>query len=671
MNKIIVVGHPQSGFERVEELLLDCGMAEAKPSRREGLTPAQISETLLKVHGATPVQKLSAVGPLKQIEVTPLWNGLALDLMLANMEQSLWGWSDTQAVYLLDYWRFQDPQTVFVLVFDEPQSILTRQTLDQADANPEELEARINAWIAYNSALLNFHLRYPERSMLVHAAQVQRSAQSYLQQVSARIDAPLQVPGVEAEYGKVAEITNSSEEARVLEEQAQQTVGEADIDRQIETVVESSSVIAIELEGDSETMVCNIESKQGLDGNALAQWLVQQLLQGYPQASELYEQLQAAASLPQRSGNSKGNSSLECIQTERNHSAWSAFVAQQATLQERALRITQLGKTLDEQVLQMQQLDLQLAQLKEAQAAAQQQTKVQQRLLTNHETQLQESGQENQLLLEQLHRVQEELESRYMKAQQHEKLLAELPKLKADLKASQEKSTALQNVSREKQALQEQLQKVQQELASRKTLAQQHEKLLAEQAKVKAELKAAQDKATQLQSSEVKLKKELETERAKAPVVELQKENELLLGQLHKVQEELERYYLENAQYKAASKPKAYYGAVDRVKQDLPYRLGATMIQRSGSLSGLLFMPWALRAEADRIRAEQTASPEQLPSIAEYRDAHEAAQVKRHLSYRLGETWVQRTQTLGGWVTLPGALYAQVRAFRKERHKSR
>lgn len=668
MNKIIVVGHPQSGFERVEELLLDCGMAEAKPSRREGLTPAQISETLLKVHGATPVQKLSTAAPIKQIEVTPLWNGLALDLMLANMEQSLWGWSDTQAVYLLDYWRFQDSQTVFVLVFDEPQSILTRQTLDQADANPEELAARINAWIAYNSALLNFHLRYPERSMLVHAAQVQRSAQSYVQQVSARIDAPLQVPGVDAEYGKVAEITNSSEEVRVLEEQAQQTVGEADIDRQIETVVESSSVMAIELEGDSETMVCDFESTQGLDGNALAQWLVQQLLQGYPQASELYEQLQAAASLPQRGGNSKANSSLECIQTERNHSAWSAFVAQQATLQERALRITQLGRTLDEQVLQMLQLDLQIAQLKEAQAAEQQQTKVQQRLLSNHEAQLQANEQENRLLLEQLHKVQEELESRYMKAQQHEKLLAELPKLKADLKASQEKSTALQNAGREKQVLQEQLQK---ELASRKAQAQQHEKLLVEQAKIKAELKAAQDKATQLQSSEDKLKKELQTERAKAPLAELQKENELLLGQLHKVQEELERYYLENAQYKAASKPKAYYGAVERVKQDLPYRLGSTMIQRSGSLSGLLFMPWALRAEADRIRAEQTASSEQLPSIAEYRDAHEAAQVKRHLSYRLGETWVLRTQTLGGWVTLPSALYAQVRAFRKERRKSR
>lgn len=675
MNKIILVGHPQSGFARVEELLLDCGMAEAKPSRREGLTPAQISETLLKVHGVAPVQKLRTAAPLKQIKVTPLWNGLALDLMLANMEQPLWGWSDTQAVYLLDYWRFQDPQTVFVLVFDEPQSILTRQALDQADANPEELEARINAWIAYNSALLNFHLRYPERSMLVHAAQVQRSARSYLQQVSARIDAPLQVPGVEAKYGKLAEITNFSEEARKLEEQAQQTVGETDIDRQIETVVEGSSVVAIELEGNSETMVCDFESKQGLDGNALAQWLVQQLLQGYPQASELYEQLQAAASLPQRSGNSKANSSLECIQTERNHSAWSAFVAQQTTLQERALRITQLGKTLDEQVLQMQQLDLQLAQLKEAQAAAQQQTKVQQRLLSNHEAQLQESGQENQLLLEQLHKVQEELESRYMKAQQHEKLLAELPKLKADLKASQEKSTALQNASREKQALQEQLQKVQQELASRKTLAQQHEKLLAEQAKVKAELKAAQDKATQLQSSEDKLKKELQTERAKAPLAELQKENELLLDQLHKVQEELERYYLENCQIKSGSgaifqrqSKQTYYGAAERVKQQLSYRLGATMIAQSRSLGGWLRMPFALNAEFKRFKEYQTLrSNQKLPPISHYCDANEAERVKQHLSYRLGASMIANSKTFTGWAVMPWALIVEAKAFRKER----
>ncbi|UBQ40029.1 hypothetical protein [Comamonas thiooxydans] len=133
MNKIIVVGHPQSGFESVEELLLDCGMAEAKPSRREGFVPAQISETLVKVHGAVPVQHVSDADQLNQIEVAPVWQGLALDLMLANVEQPLWGWADAQAVYLLDYWKSQDPQTVFVLVFDEPQSVFTRQAMENAD----------------------------------------------------------------------------------------------------------------------------------------------------------------------------------------------------------------------------------------------------------------------------------------------------------------------------------------------------------------------------------------------------------------------------------------------------------------------------------------------------------------------------------------------------------
>jgi hypothetical protein len=194
MNKIIVVGHPQSGFDGVEELLLDSGMAEANPSRREGFMPAQISETLVKVHGGVPVQQVCVADQLAQIEVAPVWQGLALDLMLANMEQPLWGWADAQAVYLLDYWKSQDPQTVFVLVFDEPQSVFTRQALEHADASPQEQEARINGWVAYNSALLHFHLRNPERSLLVHAQQVQTSAQSYLQQLSLHVDAQLACP---------------------------------------------------------------------------------------------------------------------------------------------------------------------------------------------------------------------------------------------------------------------------------------------------------------------------------------------------------------------------------------------------------------------------------------------------------------------------------------------
>ena len=694
MNKIIVVGHPQSGFEGVEKLLLDCGMAGAKPSRREGFLPAQISETLVKVHGAVPVQHVSDADQLTQIEVAPVWQGLALDLMLANMEQSLWGWADAQAVYLLDYWKSQDPQTVFVLVFDQPQSVFTRQALEHADTSPQEQEARINGWIAYNSALLSFHLRNPERSLLVHAAQVKASAQSYLQQLSLHVDTQLRLP---------------IEEAQSLADHDSQDLGN-------DLMQVSAGPVG--------------KQKQALDCNPLAQWLAQQLLEEYPQATELYEQLQAAASLPQRSQTQSGRQVVaSSVQANRKYQAWSAFVAQQAAMQAHAQRLLQLGKELDEQAQQVQQRERQIEQLNQAGTKAQQRAQEHERLLAGKATELLASGQENQLLLEQLHKAQEELESRYLQAMQQEKALAELhkvkadlkaaqektsalkgigrekqmlqeqlqkvqqelasrkaqieqqekiqaelPKVKADLKAVQEKNTALQAVGREKQTLQEQLQKVQQELANRKAKTQQEEKTLAELPRVKAELKAAQDKAAQLQQSEEQLKRQLQAQGAKASAaVDLEKENELLLTQLQQVQEELERRYLENSRLKASQKPQpqAYYGAAERLKQQLPYRIGATMIKKSGSVSGLLSLPWALRAEAKRIRMEQSGLSEKLPPISEYRDAHEAAQIKRHLSYRLGEAWVERTQTLGGWATLPGVLYAEVKAFRKERRKSR
>lgn len=636
MNKIIVVGHPQSGFDGVEELLLDSGMAEANPSRREGFMPAQISETLVKVHGGVPVQQVCVADQLVQIEVAPVWQGLALDLMLANMEQPLWGWADAQAVYLLDYWKSQDPQTVFVLVFDEPQSVFTRQALEHADASPQEQEARINGWVAYNSALLHFHLRHPERSLLVHAQQVQTSAQSYLQQLSLHVDAQLCLPS-EAMQSEVEGLNRELSKDEI----------------QIRTGAVG-------------------KPKQALDGNALAQWLAQQLLEDYPQAIELYEQLQAAASMPQRSQGQAGRQLLaSTAQANSRYQAWSAFVGQQSAMQAHAQRLLQLDRELEEQTLQVQQREKQIEQLNHASAKAQQRAQEQERLLAAKATELQSTGQENQLLLKQLHKVQEELESRYLQARQQEKALVELHKVKTDLKAAQEKTTALQAVGREKQTLQEQLQKVQQELASRKAKSQQEEKTLAELPKVKAELKVAQDKAAQLQQSESRLKTQLQAQSAKtSTVADLEKENELLLTQLHKVQEELERHFLENSKLKTAQKSQseAYYGAADRVKQQLSYRLGSTMIRQSRSIGGWLNMPFALSAEAKRFKKEQATSKDrQLPPISQYRDAHEAELIKQHLSYRLGARLLTNTKTLGGRISLPWSLYAEVKAFRKDR----
>lgn len=728
MNKIIIVGHPYSGHEEVQRLLAECGMASAVPSRRDNLMPAQISQTLLKAHGAVPFDGLQTGQQLQQIRVAPVWQGMVLDLMLANLDQALWGWADTDAVYLLDYWKEQDPQVVFVLVYDTPEAVFTRAPLELAVASEEELQRRIDAWVAYNSALLHFHLRNPGRSVLVNATQVQASVNSTLHHISAHIKAPLQLP-----FGLLATAASHtpqemSAEADTIEsltarlktmQGSQFKKARKRLRAQLEVLQAAASsgaegLVAVQHHGVTATASAvdlplgpapSAYSQGHLGNDVLAKLLARQLLQAHPQATQLYEELQAAATLAHGMDVRPTNAvpALPAESSLATYQAWQALVQQRLHLQEQ----TRLTKTQMEQIKTLQQ------QMEEGTSAAQEkqlhlqaQLQQTQESLEGHQQLTQQQKQaveeESQRLLDQLHQVQEELESRYLQVQQQEKNLAELPKVKADLKAALDKAAAFKEVGQENQMLLEQLHKVQEELESRYLQAQQQEKTLAELPKAKADLKAAQEKAGKLQQVETMANKlkadlktaqdtakklqpyqaqanklqtelkaaqeralQLQTERAKAPATELQKENELLLLQLHKVQEELERYFIENSQSKASAKP--IYGAADRVKQQLPYRLGASMIKKSGSVTGVLSMPWALRAEEKRIRAEIAVNDGHLPPLAEYKDAHEAEYVQRHLSYRLGNTWVKRTQSLGGWITLPVALYAEVKAFRKER----
>jgi len=230
-----------------------------------------------------------------------------------------------------------------------------------------------------------------------------------------------------------------------------------------------------------------------------------------------------------------------------------------------------------------------------------------------------------------------------------------------------------QHAAQENDLLLNQLQQVQQELVRQQ---QEHSAALTA---ARADLQA---KATQLADAQAKLKQQAQktqqeqkiqqqaAQQASDQITELQQESELLLNQLHKVQEELERYYLENQTLKANQKPKTntYYGAADRIKGELPYRLGACLIKQSRSLGGWLTLPWALRAEVKRLRQSAASDTQQkLPPIDQYSDAHEAERVKQHLSYRLGACMLAKSRTLGGWLTLPWALYAENKAFQQAR----
>jgi hypothetical protein len=554
INKIIIVGHPLSGFQDVETLLNISGMKSPVPSRREGFLPTEISATLSKAHRTPIFNALHLNADIKQIDVGPVWNGMALDLLLGNIDQEFWGWADSQSVYLLDYWKSLDPQLAFVLVYDTPEQLVAQAFDVQTPLTPQALQQATDNWSAYNAALLHFYHRNPERCLLVHAQQVRESSNTYLQQMRTRIGAP------------VLTIETAADETDAVSDASEPTI---EVQRHA--------------------------AAPHNPHNALKAYIAHALTQ-QPDTLQLYEELQSVANLPLAEQIAAPYTPLD---------AWVSMTA------------------------------LQNQHTKQA-AKAQQSTNEQQ--------------QENELILLQLHQVQEELDRHYLEGQQQQikiKALTETEKLATERSSQMELA---------------QKAKAEAEKNSQTKLAKEHAGQIEQINKQLAtQTKLAQAQATQIKEAAAK---------PAAADLELTQENELMLLQLHQVQEELERYYLENQRLKAKpsapAKPAAPYGAADRVKQQLSYQLGSKMIERSRSLSGWLGMPFSLIGVARQYKRDlpKRKAAKQVP-IEKYRDAHEAERVKQHLSYRLGTVLIKHGKNPLRWPLLPFALLSARKAWKQ------
>lgn len=161
---------------------------------------------------------------------------------------------------------------------------------------------------------------------------------------------------------------------------------------------------------------------------------------------------------------------------------------------------------------------------------------------------------------------------------------------------------------------------------------------------------------------------------------DIEKENELLIVQLHQLQEELERYYIENKKLKSNEVGKSdrtirdleqqptHYGAAERIKQDLPYRLGEKIV-KAKQPKHIVSLPFVLAKEySDFQKSEVKAA--NLPPIELYKDAYEADKVKEHLSYKVGKILVDSTKSPKKMITMPKNLTKEVVGFYKNKKKT-
>lgn len=467
MNRIAIVGHLSSDYLDVEALLKQHGMLEAVPSKREKMSVHDIQASLFKVHNAKDIEHAQTESELGQLEPSSVWQGLALDLLLGNIEQEgVWGWASPNTLPLLEMWHQVDEQTAFLLVYQHPAVALQKALDRQDNVNPDVV---LNNWAAYHGALLAFYLRYPGRSLLVNTQQLFSQPQVVLNAL----------PGLSA---------NQAES---------------------ETVALKPSQLATTLK----TLNSSVQAEYvNLEAEPLARFLSELVVEKHP-ALSLFEELQASATQPG-----------QVMSTLAGGEAWQQFKQQRAALLN---TLTNLQQALDK------------------------------------------------------------------------------------------------------------------ESAKHAALKREND-----------ELKNAPSRASAANTSE------------------LQQENGMLLEQLHLVQEELEKLHSQGvAKVATGSVGGPYYGADQRIKRQLTYRLGAVVVN-SHSVKDFICLPLALKREYTAYQKDMKARKgEKLPPISQYADAHKAEQVKRHLSYRLGQVIMDNAGSPLGWVNLPIALSRETKAFRQERQR--
>jgi hypothetical protein len=398
MNKVVIVGHPTSGYEEVEALLHQCGVQPPMPSRHEKLLPQDITATLCKAHKVPPLDTFVEEEDIVQIEAGPVWHGMALDLMLGNLDQQLWGWADPQTIHALHYWATLDPKLGFVLVYDEPHRVLMAAArTGVVPPSAHELTRLLDNWSAYNGAMLRFYLRHPGRCLLFHAHQAQLQLVTCVQQLEPMLDAPLLVPDAP-------------------------TISLAVAGGDLPAVLTQAVIAAGTERSGALSLLADCSAER---------FLVEGVLASHPRATQLYAELQSAANLPfEQVGRSSTGANQAWEMWVQQRAVWFDMLQQlyskyQGTNEELSqlrtrleyTRVTQARENdrLLDQLYQAQK-ELETTRLQQREAIGSAQAAVTQAVAANVEVQRQLSS-ENELLLDQLHQVQKELERYYVENQ--------------------------------------------------------------------------------------------------------------------------------------------------------------------------------------------------------------------------------------------------------------
>ena len=171
--------------------------------------------------------------------------------------------------------------------------------------------------------------------------------------------------------------------------------------------------------------------------------------------------------------------------------------------------------------------------------------------------------------------------------------------------------------------------------------------------------------------------KEKYSNKANASILKLEEENKLVVKQLHRTQEELENIYnkFEEPKYSIEDNVNTppekinifnikNISAADKIKKDLPYRLGSKIVSTKKPRD-LAVLPLALANEYRKFKKDGSNNIVNLSIIEDSRDFEEVEKVKKHLSYQIGVILVEGFKSPKKIINIPIKISKEIIRFKR------
>ncbi len=131
----------------------------------------------------------------EKIDVEENFIKLAQELVTQNAISALWGWKDPRTTLFLDFWAELLPTANFLLIYRSPWEVVDSLYRRQSDEIfKEKPELAVKFWIHYNTKILNFVNRFPERCFLINIQTLISTKNLWIEVMNEKFSINLQSP---------------------------------------------------------------------------------------------------------------------------------------------------------------------------------------------------------------------------------------------------------------------------------------------------------------------------------------------------------------------------------------------------------------------------------------------------------------------------------------------